>query len=48
MCGRYGLFTHLNAIQDYFDAEVNFDYAPRYNITPETDIGVYHPIRRDK
>lgn len=35
MCGRFGLFARLNAIQDYFDAEFTYDYEPRYNITPE-------------
>ncbi len=35
MCGRFGLFARLNAIEDYFDAEFAFDYEPRYNIAPE-------------
>lgn len=35
MCGRFGLFARLDAIEDYFDAAFTFDYAPRYNIAPE-------------
>lgn len=35
MCGRFGLFARLDAIQDYYDAEFTYDYEPRYNIAPE-------------
>lgn len=40
MCGRFGLFARLNAIQDYFGAEFTYDYEPRYNIAPEDPKGI--------
>lgn len=40
MCGRFGLFARLDAIQDYFGVEVNYDHEPRYNIAPRTDTAV--------
>lgn len=35
MCGRFGLFARLDAIEDHYDAEFTFEYEPRYNIAPE-------------
>lgn len=35
MCGRFGLFAGLDAIQDYYGAEATFESEPRYNIAPE-------------
>ena len=35
MCGRFGLFARLDAVEDYFGAAFTFDYEPRYNVAPE-------------
>jgi len=35
MCGRFGLYARLDAVEDYYDARFSFDYEPRYNLAPE-------------
>lgn len=35
MCGRFGLFARLDAIEDRYDGEFTYDFEPRYNIAPE-------------
>lgn len=34
MCGRFGLFARLDAIEDRFEATFDHPYEPRYNIAP--------------
>jgi putative SOS response-associated peptidase YedK len=40
MCGRNSLFTPLPELEERFDAEATFDYAPRYNVAPREDLAV--------
>lgn len=35
MCGRFGLFVPPDALEARNDAELAFDYEPRYNVAPE-------------
>lgn len=35
MCGRFGLFARLDAIEDRYDRDAVVDYEPQYNIAPE-------------
>ncbi|MFB6359970.1 MAG: SOS response-associated peptidase [Halobacteriales archaeon] len=35
MCGRYGLWVQPDDLEQRFDAELTFEYEPRYNIAPE-------------
>ena len=38
MCGRFSLFAPQEDLSKRFGADVAFDYEPRYNIAPRTDI----------
>ena len=38
MCGRFSLFAPQDDLSKRFGADVAFDYEPRYNIAPRTDI----------
>jgi putative SOS response-associated peptidase YedK len=35
MCGRFGLWVPPDDLEQRFDAELTFEYEPRYNIAPE-------------
>lgn len=42
MCGRYGLTTDIEGLQDFFVFDPNsIDYRPRYNIAPTDPVLVY-------
>lgn len=38
MPGRLGLWAERSQLERRFGAEIQFDYEPRYNITPESDV----------
>jgi putative SOS response-associated peptidase YedK len=40
MCGRFSLFAPKEDLSKRFGADVAFDYEPRYNISPGTDIAM--------
>lgn len=45
MPGRIGLYSRHETIEDRFGARLDFDYEPRYNIAPSSDMAV---IRNDE
>jgi putative SOS response-associated peptidase YedK len=40
MCGRTSLFHPKPEVEERFDAQFAFDYEPRYNIAPASDLAV--------
>ena len=43
MCGRYALYGPRSRIRDRFDLDDGFDFGPRYNIAPTTNVLVVRP-----
>ncbi len=40
MCGRYRLSRRKQLIEEYFEAESEVDWEPRYNIAPSQPVGI--------
>ena len=38
MCGRYALYGPTSRIREQFDLDDGFDFGPRYNIAPTTNV----------
>jgi putative SOS response-associated peptidase YedK len=38
MCGRYALYGPTSRIREQFDLDGEFDFGPRYNISPTTQV----------
>jgi len=38
MCGRYALYGPTSRLREQFDLDLGFDFAPRYNIAPGTEV----------
>jgi putative SOS response-associated peptidase YedK len=38
MCGRYALYGPISRLREQFDLDDGFDFAPRYNIAPTTQV----------
>jgi putative SOS response-associated peptidase YedK len=47
MCGRFSLFAPQEDLSKRFGADVAFDYEPRYNIAPRTDIATIRNTDQD-
>ena len=43
MCGRFALYGPRSRIRDRFDLDDGFDFGPRYNIAPTTNVLVVRP-----
>ena len=43
MCGRYARYGPRSLIRDRFDLDDGFDFGPRYNIAPTTNVLVVRP-----
>lgn len=43
MCGRYALYGPRSRIRERFDVDDGFDFGPRYNIAPTTNVLIVRP-----
>lgn len=43
MCGRYALYGPRSRVREQFDLDDGFDFGPRYNIAPSTNVLVVRP-----
>lgn len=43
MCGRYALYGPTSRIREQFDLDGEFDFGPRYNISPTTQVLIVLP-----
>jgi putative SOS response-associated peptidase YedK len=47
MCGRYSLFVSPDRLEARFDADLDFEYRPRYNAAPTQSLPVVRDASRD-
>ncbi|MWG33657.1 SOS response-associated peptidase [Halomarina oriensis] len=47
MCGRYSLFVPPDDLEIRFDADLSFEYRPRYNAAPSQSLPVVRDVSAD-